>query len=82
MKLTMVHGQSHKGSTYHIGKILADKLAKKIRRNYGHVKPGIRTKLYFEVMRKLVKGDWNKADVAYWKEQGWTGKNRPWKEIP
>ena len=58
-----------------------DKLAKKIRRNYGHVKPGIRTKLYFEVMRKLVKGDWNKADVAYWKEQGWTGKNRPWKEI-
>ena len=26
MKITIVHGQSHKGSTYHISKILADKL--------------------------------------------------------
>ena len=26
MKITMVHGQNHKGSTYHIGKMLADKL--------------------------------------------------------
>ncbi len=28
MKITMINGQNHKGSTYHIGKILADKLAK------------------------------------------------------
>ena len=26
MKVTIIHGQSHKGSTYHISKILADKL--------------------------------------------------------
>lgn len=26
MKIVMIHGQNHKGSTYHIGKILADKL--------------------------------------------------------
>ena len=26
MKITVVNGQSHKGSTYHIGKMLADKL--------------------------------------------------------
>ncbi|WP_330622027.1 hypothetical protein [Anaerostipes sp. Marseille-Q3525] len=26
MKITIIHGQSHKGSTYHISKILADKL--------------------------------------------------------
>ena len=28
MKITMINGQNHKGSTYHIGKILALKLAK------------------------------------------------------
>lgn len=26
MKITMVNGQNHKGSTYHIGRMLADKL--------------------------------------------------------
>ena len=56
-----------------------DKLAEKIRRNYGHVKPGLKTKAYFEVMRKLVKSGWNEVDVAYWKEHGWTEKARPWK---
>lgn len=56
-----------------------DKLAEKIRKNYGHVKPGLKTKTYFEVMRKLVKSGWNEVDVAYWKEHGWTEKARPWK---
>lgn len=28
MKIVIIHGQNHKGSTYHIGRILADKLAK------------------------------------------------------
>lgn len=27
MKIVMIHGQNHKGSTYHIGRILAEKLA-------------------------------------------------------
>ncbi len=27
MKIVMIHGQNHKGSTYHIGKMLAEKLA-------------------------------------------------------
>ena len=58
---------------------VCDKLAEKIRRNYGHVKPGLKTKAYFEVMRKLVKSGWNEVDVAYWKEHGWTEKARPWK---
>ena len=75
MKIAMINGQNHKGSTYHIGKMLAEK----IRRNYGHVKPGLKTKAYFEVMRKLVKSGWNEVDVAYWKEHGWTEKDRPWK---
>ena len=28
----------------------------------------------------MQKSGWNEADVAYWREKGWTGKNRPWKE--
>ncbi len=28
MNITMIHGQSHKGTSYHIGRILADKLKK------------------------------------------------------
>ena len=27
MKIVMINGQNHKGSTYHIGKMLADKVA-------------------------------------------------------
>lgn len=30
MKITVVNGQSHKGSTYHIGKMLANKLGGKV----------------------------------------------------
>lgn len=26
MKITMIHGQNHKGSTYHIGRMLAETL--------------------------------------------------------
>lgn len=31
MKITIIHGQNHKGSTYHIAKILADKLGGEIK---------------------------------------------------
>ncbi len=30
MKITMIHGQSHKGSTYHIGRMVADKLGEEV----------------------------------------------------
>lgn len=26
MKITLIHGQSHKGSTYHVARILAEKI--------------------------------------------------------
>ena len=31
MKVTIIHGQSHKGSTYHISKILADKIGGEVK---------------------------------------------------
>lgn len=54
-------------------------LAAKIRRNYGHVKPGLKTKAYFAVMRLLHKKGINPADEVYWEAQGWLGEKRPWK---
>ena len=56
-----------------------DKLAKKIKKKNGKVKPGFKTKAFFFLMHLLEKKGWNEADVNYWKEKGWTGKARPWK---
>ena len=53
-------------------------LAAKIRNKQGKVKPGMKTKVMFNIMRMAQKNGWNQADVDYWKEKGWLGKKRPW----
>lgn len=57
-----------------------DLIAAKIRKRQGSVQPGLKTKGFFYMMRLMQRNGWNEADVRYWKEKGWTGKNRPWKE--
>ncbi len=54
-------------------------IANKIRKNYGKVKPSLKTKGFFEIMRIMQKSGWNEADVKYWERKGWLGKARPWK---
>ena len=54
-------------------------LAHKIRKNHGRVKPSVKTKAFFFIMRFLQKAGWNEADRKYWEEKGWTGKKRPWR---
>ena len=54
------------------------KLADKIRNKHGKVKPGMKTKAMFSIMRMAQKNGWNQADVDYWKEKGWLDKKRPW----
>lgn len=54
-------------------------LARKIRKHYGVVKPSIKTRIFFAVMRLMQKAGWNEADQKYWAEKGWTGKRRPWR---
>ena len=54
-------------------------LANKIKKRNGKVHPGIKTKGFFHIMRMLQKNGWNKADVDYWNEKGWSDKKRPWK---
>lgn len=55
------------------------KLANKIRKKHGNVKPGLKTRVWFLAMRMANRAGWNKVDSAYWKEKGWTEKIRPWK---
>ena len=55
------------------------RLAQKIVKNQGHVKPSVQTKAFFTLMRQFNKRGWNEADMIYWKEKGWTEKKRPWK---
>ena len=57
------------------------KLAAKIRNKQGKVKPGIKTKFLFNIMRMAQKNGWNKADADYWQEKGWLDKKRPWKNV-
>lgn len=56
-----------------------DNLARKIVRKQGHVRPSVKTKIFFNIMRVMQKHGWNEADVIYWKEKGWAGRKRPWK---
>ncbi|MCI9449177.1 MAG: NAD(P)H-dependent oxidoreductase [Clostridiales bacterium] len=55
-------------------------LAQKILKKQKHLKPSVKTKLFFTVMRVMQKHGWNKADMDYWKDKGWTDKKRPWKK--
>jgi len=55
------------------------KIASSIKKKDGKIKPGFKTKGFFFIMHLLQKNGWNPKDVEYWKEKGWTEKNRPWK---
>lgn len=55
------------------------RLSAKILRQGKHVKPSLKVKALFYVMRFMQKRwEHNPPDVAYWKAQGWLGKARPW----
>lgn len=54
-------------------------LAQKIINSNGRVKPRLKTKVFFNVMRFLLRKGWNESDVNYWNENGWLGSKRPWR---
>ena len=54
-------------------------IASKIIKRNGHIKPGIKTKAMFSMMRLMQKNGWNEKDVNYWKEKGWADGKKPWK---
>lgn len=56
-----------------------DSLTRKIKAGRGCVKPSLKTKFMFSVMRQAQKHGWNEADMSYWRDKGWTENKRPWK---
>lgn len=43
-------------------------------------RPGIRTILIFNIMRKMQGSNtWNFTDKDYWQKNGWLAKSRPWR---
>lgn len=55
-----------------------DSLARKIKKKQNHVRPSLKTKIFFYAMRQMQKRGWNEADAEYWRQKGWTQKKRPW----
>lgn len=60
-------------------KKISDGIARSIAKHHNKVRPGIKTKGFFSIMRMLQKNGWNPRDVEYWQEKGWLGRKRPWK---
>lgn len=54
-------------------------IAQKIRKGYGKVTPGLKTRAFFFLMHIVQRKGFNKADIDYWKQKGWTGRVRPWR---
>ena len=57
----------------------ASAVAAKILRRNGRVTPGLKTKGFFFAMHLMQRKGFNERDVKHWKENGWTGSERPWK---
>lgn len=55
-------------------------LAQKIQKNDGNIKPSIKVKAFFYIMRWVHKNSWSEVDKNYWHKKGWTDKERPWKK--
>jgi len=56
------------------------KLGIKAESKVGKKTSNFRLKFMFNIMRMMQKSnDWNELDKNHWKENGWLGKNRPWK---
>jgi len=58
-----------------------DRIANRITNGSKNSTPRIKVKLMFLAFRAMHKHiHFSPSDVAYWKEKGWLGKNRPWKK--
>ena len=53
-------------------------IAKKILSRRNKVRPGIKVRVLFSVMRLFQKKGLNPIDTKYWKEQGWLDGKKPW----
>ena len=66
-------------------KALIEKDMTKLAQNFSNHKPakaGFKTKALFMMMRMMQKSGMGSSTVEkeYWEQNGWLGKERPWKE--
>jgi hypothetical protein len=55
-------------------------MSEDIKNNINNVKPNIKTRILFNIMRKMQTGnDFNLTDKSYWENNGWIGSERPWR---
>lgn len=60
----------------------AKKIAKAVQKRSQKPRASMRSKFFFFIFRKMQKAPaaaWNPTDRDWWAQNGWTGKNRPWK---
>ncbi|MBQ4255777.1 MAG: NAD(P)H-dependent oxidoreductase [Bacilli bacterium] len=57
-----------------------DSTARKIKKRVGRVKPTIKGRFMFVIMRMFQKSGWNPKDKEDWEKEGWLGKKRPWED--
>ena len=55
-----------------------DAMARQILGREGSVKPGLKTRAFFSMMRLMQKKGWNPRDVEHWKANGWLDGKKPW----
>ena len=59
--------------------VKADRIARRILAKKRKVKPGIKLRFMFLLMRQMQKNnDWAPLDRAHWEKHGWLGKERPY----
>lgn len=56
------------------------KMAYKIKKRHGRLRPGIKTRGLFWMMHLAQRKGLLETDSRYWKEKGWTGNVRPWRK--
>ena len=76
MKIVMLNGQNHKGSSYHIGRQIIDKIS-----GENEI-----TEFFFpKDLDHFCLGCYNgwgssPIEKEYWEKEGWFDGKRPWKE--
>lgn len=50
----------------------------KIKKSLDNKKVGLKTKIFFNLLKMTQKNGWNKIDSDYWKAKGWFNGKRPY----
>ena len=55
-----------------------DRIARRLKKNCGHIRPKLLTRVFFFLMSCLQRKGFSPVDAGYWQSKGWTEGKRPW----